>query len=323
MSVKLDKIDKRILFELDKNARIPDTQLAKLVGRSKESIRYRIKKLEEQKIITGFTIWLDYAKLNYSSAKIYLNLANNPERKKEFLDYVKKDKRLFWLGVAEGSWNIGLTYFVKTNREFFELKNDLFSKFKDLILETNIGVLVDVNICEKTFLYKEEENWKTLFAKEDNYELDEIEKNILKLLYKNSRINVVEIANKINSTTDIVRNRIKKLTQEKIIFRYIPKIDFNKLGYEFYKTFLYFKNLNKEDERKLMTYCQRNDKIIHLVKQISPWDIELEIMCGSYHEYNSIIADLTKEFSEIINKVETAILSEDHVCPSEKLIFED
>jgi hypothetical protein len=59
-----------------------------------------------------------------------------------------------------------------------------------------------------------------------------------------------------------------------------------------------------------------------VVKQISPWDIELEIMCESYHEYNEIISRLTREFSEIINKVETAIMGEDYVFPSEKLIFE-
>jgi DNA-binding Lrp family transcriptional regulator len=322
MLLKLDKIDKRILYELDKNARIPDTRLAKLIGRSKESVRYRIKRLEEQHVITGFSIWIDLAKIGYASAKIYLNLANNPDRKREFLDYVKKDNRLFWLGVAEGAWNIGLTYFVRTNNEFFELKNDLFSKFKDLILESHTGVLVSVNIDNKKFFYKEETQWEKLFEELSNYELEDIEKKILRRLYNNSRINVVDIAEDIDSTVDIVRNRIKKLEERKIIFKYLAKIDFNKLGYEFYKTFLYFKNLNREDEKRLMSYCKINPHILHVVKQISPWDIELEIMCESYHEYNEIISRLTREFSEIINKVETAIMGEDYVFPSEKLIFE-
>ena len=151
---KLDKIDMRILFELDKNARIPDTRLAKLVRRSKESVRYRIKKLQEQGIIKGFTTWIDPTRLGFLGVKMYINLANKPEKKKEFIQFVKKDKRLFWLGIADGAWNAGLTYFVKDNREFFELKNELFSKFKDLILESHTGVLLDVNVCDKTFLYR-------------------------------------------------------------------------------------------------------------------------------------------------------------------------
>ncbi len=322
MVLKLDKIDKRILFELDKNARIPETKLAKLMGRSKESVRYRIKKLEEKKIIKGYSIWIDLEKIGFDSAKIYLNLANNPARKKEFVDYVIKDKRLFWLGVAEGAWNIGLTYFIRSNKEFFELKNKLFSEFKDLVQDAHTGFLVDANICEKTFLIDQEANWKVMFGDVQRVELDDVEKDILKELYANSRNNVVNIASNINTTTDIVRNRMRKLEEKNIIVRYLAKIDFNKLKYEFFKTFLYFKNLTKQDEIRLFEYCRTQPNIIHLVRQISPWDVELEIMCESYHDYNDIIDELTEKFSDIINKVETAIMREDYVFPSKKLIFE-
>ncbi len=322
MLINLDKADKRILFELDKNARIPETKLAKIIGKSKESVRYRINKLQNEGIITDFTIWIDPTKLGFNSVKIYLNLANKPENKKAFIDYVKSDKRLMWLGIADGAWNAGLTYFVKSNQEFFELKNELFSKFKDLILESHTGMLVDVSVCDKIFFHSTETKWNTVFNNFDNYKLETIEKDILKDLFKNSRINVVEIARKHNSTVDIIRNRIKKLEDKKIIWRYLAKINYNKLGYEFFKTFLYFKNLTKTDEKRLMEYCRLNPKIIHLVKQISPWDIELEIMCDSYLDYNEIISNLTKEFSNIINKVETAIISEDYVFPSDKMIFD-
>ena len=217
MVFKLDNIDKRILFELDKNARIPETKLAKIVGRSPESIRYRIKQLMKKNIIQGFTIWIDPTKIGFTSAKLYLNLANKPKQKKEFVEYVTKDKRLFWLGIAEGAWNAGLTYFVRTPREFFDLKNELFSKFKDLILESRTGTLVNVNICDKTFFYKSETDWKTMFDKTAYNELEDIEKKILKELFHNARINVVEIARRHDITVDIVRGRMKKLEQKTVL----------------------------------------------------------------------------------------------------------
>ena len=123
MDYKLDNIDRRILFELDRNSRIPETKLAKIIRKSKESVRYRIKKLKEEKIILGFTTWIDPVKLGFHSTKIYLKLTNVPDKKKEFIEYVKSDKRLFWLGIAEGKWNAGLTFFVRDNEEFFTLKN--------------------------------------------------------------------------------------------------------------------------------------------------------------------------------------------------------
>ena len=95
MAYLLDNIDKRILLELDKNARISDVKLAKIVGKSKESVRYRIKKLIEEKVILRFTIWIDPTKLGYQTAKIYLNLANIPEKKKQFIEELKNEKRLY------------------------------------------------------------------------------------------------------------------------------------------------------------------------------------------------------------------------------------
>lgn len=318
----LDKTDKRILFELDKNARIPDTKLAKLVQKSKESVRYRINKLQKQNIIQGFSIWIDPTKLGYSTAKIYLTLANKPQRKKRFIEYVNSDSRLFWQGIAEGAWNVGLTYFVKSTKEFFELKNKLFSEFKDLILESRTGIVVDVSTCDKTFFYETDTSWTTLFDQPQELKIDAIEKKILKELYQNSRLNVTDIARKTKSTVDIVRNRIKKLQANKIIVRYLAKIDYNLLGYEFFKTFLYFKNLNPQDESKLREYCKNQNQIIHLVRQISSWDVELEIMCENYCEYNGVISELTMKFSSIINKVETAIMGEDYTFPAKKMIFE-
>ena len=322
MLTKIDNMDKRILFELDRNARIPDTKLAKLIGKSKESVRYRIKRLQNEKIIHGFTIWIDPTRLGFMTAKIYLNLANKPQKKQEFINFVKKDKRLFWLGIGDGAWNAGLTYFVKSNREFFDLKNELFSRFKELIIESYTGMLVEVNVHDKTFFHKAETQWIRLFEESDSYNLQEIEKNILRKLFENGRINIIDIARKNRSTIDIIRNRIKKLEEKKIIRRYTARINYNRLGYEFFKTFLYFSNLTKQDEKRLMEYCRVNANIIHVVKLISPWDIELEIMCENYQEYNNIISDLTKQFANIINKVETAIMSEDYVFPAEKMVFE-
>ncbi|NQU97946.1 Lrp/AsnC family transcriptional regulator [Candidatus Woesearchaeota archaeon] len=320
--MKLDKIDKKILYELDKYSRIPDTKLAKIVGRSKESVRYRIKQLQEKGIIKGFSIWIDPTKFGHQTAKIYLNLANIPDQKKDFIKYVNNDKRLLWLGIAEGAWNAGLTYFVKDTREFFDIKNDLFSKFRDLILESHTAILVSLNKLDKTFFYETEKHWKTMADKLENTKLEEIEKKILIELSKNSRINIVDIARKHKTTVDIVKNRMRRLEENKIIFRYTAIINHNKLGHEFFKTFLYFKNLNKEDEERLMEYTRKIPEMVHLVKQISPWDVELEIMCENYLDYNKIIANLTKEFSNIIQKVETAIMEKDYVFPAEQLIFE-
>ncbi|MGB0663723.1 MAG: Lrp/AsnC family transcriptional regulator [Pontibacterium sp.] len=59
----LDKLDMSILRELQKNARVTITELASTVGLSKTPCQVRVKRLEEQKFIQGYTAIIDQKKL--------------------------------------------------------------------------------------------------------------------------------------------------------------------------------------------------------------------------------------------------------------------
>jgi len=316
MVYTLDRTDLRILYELNKNSRIPDTKLAKLLKKSKESIRYRIKRLRAENILNGFTIWVDPIKLGYTTRKIYLSLSNVPTLKEEFKKFVIKDNRLFWLGFADGAWDAGLTYFVKNNKEFYDIKNELLSKFNELITEVHTAEVVEIKKKPCTFLFKEDCQYITLLDVVKTEIIDELDIKIINALFKDARTTLVELARLSETTIDILRNRIKKLISKRIIVDYNALIDFEKIGYNFFKSFLYFKKINKQDELKLLEYCRVQQNIIYVLKQISPWDIELEIFCKSYQEYNLLINNLKKEFSDIIRKVDTAIINENYVFPA-------
>ncbi|MBM3232843.1 AsnC family transcriptional regulator [Candidatus Pacearchaeota archaeon] len=322
MRIEIDDIDKRIIYELDRNSRISEVALAKKIGKSKEAVRYRIGKLKDKGVILGFTTWIDPVSLGYSTVKMYLQLANIPSKRKELIAHVTSDKRLFWLGIAEGAWNAGLTYFVKSPEEFFELKNSLFSKYKDLILESKIGNVVSVSYHDKTFLFKENAEWTSMFDKHVAIELDKVSKGILRKLFKNARENIATIAHEMGVSVDIVRGRMRKLEEQEIIKRYTTHVDYSKLGYELYKTFLYFRCLSSAELERFMEYVRKDQNIIHVIKQISPWDMELEILCKGFGEYNLIVSKLTEEFSKNINKVESAVIIEEYIFPAEKMVFE-
>ncbi len=317
----LDNIDKRILFELEKNARITDSALAKIVKKSKDSVRYRIKKLEEEKIITGYRTWIDYSKLGYRSSTIYLNLINIPEKKEKLIQEIKKDKRVYWIGVAEGVWNLGITYFIRSNNDLFNIKSELLSKYRDLIVDSRITSLASVATHEKTFFINEESSFVTFTEDIENYNLEDIEKKILKELYNDSKINLSDLAFNTKSTLDIVRSRIKKLENLGIIIRYTIYIDYRKIGYELYKTFIYLGSHTKEEIQSVMRYAEKSDKIINVVKQIAPWDFEFIIFAKSFEEYTNTINELTKTNPKMFKKFETSIMSEDIIFPCKEVYF--
>lgn len=63
---KLDKLDRAILHELQHNARIPITELAKRVGLSKTPVAQRIKQMEASGLITGYRAAISPLKLGLS-----------------------------------------------------------------------------------------------------------------------------------------------------------------------------------------------------------------------------------------------------------------
>ena len=56
---KIDKFDRILLQELDRDASQPLHQLAKKLRRSKQFVSFRIKRMEQEGIITGYTALLD------------------------------------------------------------------------------------------------------------------------------------------------------------------------------------------------------------------------------------------------------------------------
>ncbi|PCM45044.1 winged helix-turn-helix transcriptional regulator [Marinobacter sp. ANT_B65] len=63
---ELDRIDHSIIRELQKNARITITDLASRVGLSKTPCQVRMRRLEEQGFITGYTVLVNQTKLGQS-----------------------------------------------------------------------------------------------------------------------------------------------------------------------------------------------------------------------------------------------------------------
>ena len=70
----MDDKDKLILFELLQDCRQPLSKIAKSVRLPQQTVSYRIKALEKEKVIKKYTININYPKLGYSRHSLYLDL---------------------------------------------------------------------------------------------------------------------------------------------------------------------------------------------------------------------------------------------------------
>lgn len=316
--VKIDKIDRKILYELDKNCRINNQQLAKKVKRSREAVKYRIQQLINKGIITKFTASINPHKMGYKLFKIYLQLRNIQDERKKLIDYLMNLGRVYWMGECDGEWDLIFGIFAKDDIEFYKLKNDIITKFKHIIVKRAAGTFIDSKQYVKQYFTNQitppvEFGGKIVFN-----ELDKVDHAILEELVNNARISINELAKKVKSTPTIVRNKIKKLEEKEIIIQYRISVDIYKLGYEIFKPIIYLESISRKREIALYTYIGNIPNIHYFIRNITPWEIEFEFAVQSYEEYLEIINKIKSEFSDIIRNIETVLMRTDEWMPGYK-----
>ena len=79
MTLDLDALDRKILAELTRNARLPIAELARRVGLSKTPVALRIRHLEEIGLITGYRAILSPVKLGLTHVT-YVEVSMNDTR---------------------------------------------------------------------------------------------------------------------------------------------------------------------------------------------------------------------------------------------------
>jgi Lrp/AsnC family leucine-responsive transcriptional regulator len=322
MSLKLDRTDKRILYELDQDARISETSLARLTSKSREAVHYRIKKMERAGIIIRYLAYIDVTRLGYRMYKIYLKLGGTPLEKQRFYDYVKGMGNVFWFGVSDGAWDAGITFFAKSDEEFNRMKNSMLLQFKGIIHARTSCVLINVYSYPRKFLVGGHSKPTVLFDRAEMNRIDDIDRRIIGILLKDARMRSVDIAKNAGTSVDVVRSRMKRLERSGVIARYTIAVDYEKIGREFFKAFLYFDGLDRKDELQLFSFAERNQDVVFLVRHIFPWDIEIEAFVENYKAYSRLIDQVRKLFPHTLRNVETAIFSQDHYFPSGSFSFE-
>ncbi len=84
-----DLINEKIINVLLNNSRITINELSKQVNLSAPAVRERVNKLEDQGIIKGYTINIDYKELGYD-VEILIELTIKNNRYKDFKEFISK-----------------------------------------------------------------------------------------------------------------------------------------------------------------------------------------------------------------------------------------
>lgn len=308
MSTKITKLDRKLLYELDKNGRQSLNALSKITEVSRERVHYRIKRFEQLGIIKGYRTIINVSGLGYLSFRLLVRLQNaTPADQQKILDYLNSCPELGWLVSVEGRWDINTWIRVKNLHEYNEFHRAFESKFKHFIAKTELGIYYRITQHTKAFLVGKDHNddpTQAFIGPSSLIAYDDTDEIILRILAENARIPLLELANKIGMSSRQTQHRIKSLEQKKAILGYRAIVDLEKLGYTYYKLLISLSNWSNKAKRGLLSYLKQHPNLIFTDEIINGFDIELEFMTNGKQHMRNIINDLRTRFADAISSYE-------------------
>ena len=305
----MNRIDKKILFELDKNSRQPITILSRKLRLNRNTVEYRIDHLVEDGVIKQFVTLFNPLAFNNQLYKIYLQLQNlDKTKEKEIVTYLQS-LPLYWLAKSYGKWDFMVGVRANSPNEFNKIKLEILSKLEEHIVNKNITLMVNAPFFDRDYLVNNKTHSRMRhFLPDVHIIVDDKDKQILKLLSTNSRIKTTEIALKLDLTIKTIIQRIRRLEKENVILGYKISLNLEKIGCKFMKAFISLKNVSEKDYKRFISYCMNLPNLIHLVECIGEWDFEPEFEITNEQEFYSMLSDLRNEFSKIIKTIDVATI---------------
>ena len=291
--------DKLIIFELLQDSRQPLSKIAKAVKLPQQTISYRIKKLEKEKVIKKYTINVDYQKLGLDRHSLYLDLRGiKGEKVDEYLRTITNIEEVSCCYMLHNvsKWKIYISVWTKNLTRYDEIQTKIITKFKKYIK----NYLSFQGVRSYTYLAKRLNPKKKakVDIKDKNYniQLKDIEWKIIRELKKNSKIPSVDLAHKLHTTAPNIVKKINSLQKREIIQRFYPIIDLKKIGYTEY-TFI--SRVDPSYEKKIeefIEFTKKDPRFIIVIKAVGYVNLYYAFLSKDHNE----LGEITERIEEIL-----------------------
>lgn len=298
--------DKKLIYFLDQKSRATNKELAKKIGLTEQAIGYKLKRLEEKGIIKKYVTFINTISLGYTHYKVFIKLHNMNEAKEEkLIKALVSNPNIRWVSSTSGKYDLSFSVLAKAPHEFISIYQSIEARFGVHIIEKNIVTAVVGPGFTRDYLVDKKQSKKFEYTAVNAFHpIDDIDKKILKAIAQDARKNIVTIADEIKSSVDVVKYRLKKLKEHKIITGFTIQLDLEKIGYEYYSIFFYTHNVNEEIERQMIQFAYFHPNILFAVKTIGSYDFQFELEVQSYKELEENLKAFRKQFASHIRDFE-------------------
>ena len=310
---KLDLLDRRIMHELDLNARASASQLARRLRRSKETINFRLNRLLRDGYLKGFYTVFNTSKLGWFYVKAYLKFKDTtPHKEKEIFEHLCGMERVAYLASLEGRYDCLLLFMVKSMAQADSSLSQFMKKYGEFVQEKDICILLSTHRLNQKFLFagKESRDWSYPYEL-GNYPLDTADSKLLRAISSSARLPLIQIAKKCGLPLSVAKYRLKKLEKDGIILAYVSSPDFEKLGLQFFQV-----NISLREpsiRRQVVSYFDSTSKCLFAIEMLGKYDVLAELHVQGGEELSRIVGGFREKFVGKYNDYDVCTITKEYV----------
>ncbi len=317
--VRLDKVDKKILHQLDQNSRQAVTAIAKNLRLSRDIVTYRIKKFLNEGVLLKYHTIIDIGKLGYTAHKIFIRLQNTTATKEEeLIAAIKAHPKIVYSASYDGRFDLVVSAWSRDVKELAATLRAFEEAYEPYIAEKEMASIIWGEYSVRDYLREETLTKRKSFGENPTtIKLDDTNKALLVALGEDARTNIVQLANKLQLSADALYKRIKNLQAAGIIQGYNIVPNETHYPYLHYKILLNFHKLKNEEHFR--EYCRQHPNIWYFCAALGNWDYEIDLDIDTPEAFRQFLREFKRAFAEQLRNYTVLATYQTHkynFCPS-------
>lgn len=323
----MDKRDKQILELLAQNCRLSHSTIAQALRISKDSVHYRIRKLEERGQIKQDVLFIDARPLGFTRYHILIKFSGEVKNKQEIYKRLKTHPSIMWINSFIGLYDVQIIVDATNGFHLNHIREEIFILCEHNIQEyiilthlmdlefTQINPVLDLgtpfekkndhsfsgSLCTKQFPVGQE------FTR---YTLDKTEIELLDVLAKNPKARLGNIAKELGINRTTVKKKIQDLITNKIILNFGSIPNLSEMGFV---TYYLLVRVEQETPIEILKKPFRKLKnIFYAGKMIGNYDLILYLNARTPQELKTSIEQFKEEIEEYILHYDLLVQDEVH-----------
>ena len=298
MKIKIDSYDRKIMYELDFNSRIPVSALARRVRLPKETVHYRIKRLEASKTLNYFHAIINASRFGYFYYRVGLKFRSlTTKTEGGIVEFLHREKSCSNIRIGEGRYDVVFLAIHKTASDLTEFLERFGQRFGADLVHKDIHKIVNSYKMSRRMFFEGQRVKITLpHSEPQDYALSRIDLGILKAFSRTARISLVELAELLNADPKVIRYHLGRLEKMGIIVGYTMAVDYLKFEAERMELHLSLKHHGLVDQ--IIDFFDEMRTCTYAYELIGNDDLSLELYVEDDEQLRIIMRRFRERFGD-------------------------